>query len=183
MADESKVISMQRHRAKRGGGEKPEGLPGADVSQEPLPGQLIWLHCPACDTYEFTELPVPGGRRHRACGSVVQEVAVEIDLRAEYTIAELNLLRLKELGQLIGEHIARVEEYKQRLSNIAGRTPEPYHLSKATPTTLPIAEIDRLGLLVSEALHNPRARFAAQGEAPPRGAAEPDPDQGGPTPA
>ncbi|MBI3992550.1 MAG: hypothetical protein HY342_04700 [Candidatus Lambdaproteobacteria bacterium] len=183
MADDSKVISLQRHLDKREGGVARKGLAGADPSPEKLPGQLIWLHCPVCNTYEFTELPIPGGRRHRVCGAVVEEVAVDIDVRAEFTIAELNLMRLKELRQMIGEHIARVEEYKVRLGTIAGQTPRPYNINQDTPTALPIAEMDRLGLFISQALHNPQARFAPQGAVPPRGATDPDPDEGGPTPA
>ena len=38
-----------------------------------------------------------GGRLHNVCGERVEEVVVDIDARAEFTIAAINLERLKAI--------------------------------------------------------------------------------------
>ena len=57
----------------------------------PMPGYIFWLHCPVCRTTEYTEVQVNGGRIHNKCGAIVEENAVPIDIRAEYTIIVRNL--------------------------------------------------------------------------------------------
>ncbi|MEE8554983.1 MAG: hypothetical protein V3T00_03930, partial [bacterium] len=74
MADDDNVISLEARRVRRRS-ERAEPGPAGDGeatpdSKEaeaagPLPGKLIWLHCPACDTLEYSEIEIPGGRRHK----------------------------------------------------------------------------------------------------------------------
>ena len=124
----------------------------------PQPGRLAWLHCPTCGTLEYTELLVPGGRRHK-CGSIVEEAVVEIDLRAEITLAEINLQRIAALGEYLEQQRQLFQEYQRRLALIGGAPPAPYPLSEEIVKALPVAEVDPLGLLISHALHNPARRF------------------------
>jgi hypothetical protein len=184
MADDEKVISLDSRRRGAAQPVQPErsgkATPKGGAPREPLPGQIIWLHCPTCGTFEFTELAMAGGRTHRPCGTIVEEVPVDVDLRAEYTIAELNLQRLHELTRLIEGQIGRFEEYQRRLTTLAGQRPVPYDVDDPHAPQLPVAEMDALGMLVSQAMHNPQARFA--GAAAPGGdgpdAEMPDDDGG-----
>lgn len=136
---------------------EPDGA-GEDAREAPVPGVLTWLHCPTCGTLEYTELPVPGGRRHK-CGAVVEEAEVGIDVRAELTVAELNLRRVAALEGYLQQQRARFEEYRHRLGLIAGELPEPYTLTEDRVKALPAADVDPLGLIATEALHNPAQRF------------------------
>lgn len=131
---------------------------GANAAESPLPGRLIWLHCPTCGTLEYTELVVSDGRRHK-CGTIVEEAEVEIDVRAEMTVAEINLRRVAALEGYLRQQRARFEEYRHRLTLIAGATPKPYALTEERVKALPAAEVDPVGLIISEALHNPSKRF------------------------
>jgi hypothetical protein len=118
-----------------------------------------------CDTLEYTELAVPGGRVHNRCGTRVEEAVLEIDLRAEYTIADINLERLKVLTSLIEGQRARFLEYQERLRRQDGRI-APYPLDENTAAKLPIEGIDPvLGLLVPKALAHPERHFAREAEA------------------
>lgn len=174
------VISLSERRKKKGraetpvGAEQPEGgeagagggaeahaVEGAaDEGLEPLPGKITWLYCPACKTLQYTEVWIPGGRVHNVCGTQVEQAEVEIDVRAEHTIAEINLERLRMLEQMIAAERGRFEEYQKRLALIAGGPPRPYPLDEATLQRLPVAEVGALGLLAPTALHDPIRRFA-----------------------
>ena len=112
-------------------------------------GRLFWLYCPTCRNLEYTELAVPGGRIHTPCGTRVQEAVVDMDLRAEYTIAHLNLERLRLLEGLIQQQRARFVEYQSRLNLAAGESILPYALEDKTLARLDVVETDGLGLLVS----------------------------------
>lgn len=68
-----------------------------DRKNTPIPGFIIWLYCPTCKTVEYTEMLIPGGRIHNKCGSIVEEVEVPIDVRAEYTVSCRNLDKLENL--------------------------------------------------------------------------------------
>ncbi len=114
----------------------------------PIPGFLVWLHCPTCKTTEYTELRIPGGRVHNKCGTLIQEAEVAIDVRAEYTVSHRNLKILeawqkqnmessnasqKEVNEIVGraKHLldqlkAGEQEFQHRLRLIAGKKIEPY---------------------------------------------------------
>ena len=167
MPDDNKVISLERHRNARkqpAPEAAPEAAPKAESGEQtpaaPLPGKLIWLHCPTCKTLEFTELSVPGGRVHNVCGTVVEEAALDVDLRAEYTIAELNLERLKMLSDLVAGQRNRFQEYQRRLKNMAGGKLSGYPNRDDTLKSLPVAGLDALGLIIPTALHEPGRHFA-----------------------
>ena len=157
----------------------------------PIPGKLIWLHCPTCGTMQYTEVFMTGGRTHDSCGTQVKEAVVDIDVRAEFTLAGINLERLRALGSLLESQRARYEQYRERLGLMAGGEPEPYPLTEETLKALPVAEVDVLGLLVPNALLEPARRFAPPGGepqggesgAPQRGEGEePPPDSTAPPP-
>ncbi|HKI98304.1 MAG TPA: hypothetical protein VKB51_07510 [bacterium] len=188
MAKDKKVISLDERRrnpprlrpARR---EQPpasatmEGQAGASSDPTPLPGRLIWLYCPTCRTIEYTELDVAGGRVHNVCGSQVQEAPVELDLRAEATIAQINLERLNILESLLDGQRKRYEEYQRRLNLAAGRPLQPYATNDDSASQLPVVDVDAFGLLVSRFFDNPAAHFpdlANEGspDAPPPGATE-----------
>jgi hypothetical protein len=156
-SDAPPAIAGPPSESSQPGQAEPSPAPRAETLN-PVPGQLIWLHCPTCGTIEYTELPMPGGRRHK-CGTIVEEAVVDIDVRAEMTLAQANLRQIEAIGQLLEQHRQRYVEYERRLELIAGRRPEPYALDEERLTSLPVAEVDPLGLLISHALHNPTARF------------------------
>jgi hypothetical protein len=141
----------------------------APMDSGPLPGRLIWLYCPTCRTIEYTELDMAGGRVHNACGTQVQEAPVELDLRAEATIARINLERLTILESLLSGQRQRYEEYLKRLNLAAGTNVQAYALSEEATGQLPVADVDAFGLLVSRFFHNPGVHF-------PELTAEPAPD-------
>ncbi len=96
-------------------------------SQQPMVGFLVWLHCPKCNIYEYTELRMPGGRVHK-CGVFVEEVEVKIDLRAELTITMRNLKSLDGLFhskktniELLKKLFEREKEFVSRLKLVAKR--------------------------------------------------------------
>ena len=82
----AKIINLADRRARK-----------EDESRNaPIPGWIIWLHCPKCKSLEYSEIEMPDGRVHK-CGTVVEEEEVQIDVRAEYTISLRNSLRLDVL--------------------------------------------------------------------------------------
>lgn len=168
---------------------KPENTnPENTASEEPVPGRLIWLHCPACDTLEYTEMAMSGGRVHNVCGTHVVEAEVELDLRAEQTITRINLERLKILEKLLAEQSRKFEEYLNRLSLAAGEPLEEYPFSEKMLEKLPIAEVDPFGLLVSRFFHDvegffsPRENLSAGDTAPADDTSAPSSPEDGPQP-
>lgn len=151
---------QSRDEAGVGGGERPE------------PGRMVWLYCPTCRTIEYTELELAGGRVHNVCGTQVHEAPVELDLRAEATIAQVNLERLELLQSLLDGQRQRYEEYRHRLNLAAGHPLEPYATDSRPAQSLPVADVDALGLLVSRFFQDPARRF-------PELAAELDREQAG----
>jgi len=186
MAGDEKIISLEERRRRRQGGaaeteptsSEPEQLETTAASTEeaptePLPGKLTWLHCPTCGTLEYTEEYVPGGRIHNKCGTRVEEVVLDVDVRAEQTIAEFNLARLNMLSTWIEEQRRNFEVLQERLRKLAGGPPRAYALTEENLRRLPVAEVDALGLLVSNAFHQPSRHFAHTADA----AAESDEDE------
>lgn len=156
----------QAEAAAAGAGDGEEGEQRAEAVEavqgdaEALPGKLVWLHCPACDTLQYTELVMAGGRQHNECGNQVEEIELDIDVRAEYTIAEINLERLRMLGEAVQAQQRRYQEYQDRLRLITGGEVAAYPVSADTVQKLPVAEVDAMGLLISTALHDPARHFA-----------------------
>ncbi|MBF0287821.1 MAG: hypothetical protein HQM14_08385 [SAR324 cluster bacterium] len=130
----SKVINLAQWKQQK------ESKQNAD---DPVFGFLIWLHCPTCQTIEYTEVRIQSGRVHK-CGTLVEEVEVPIDIRAEYTISQKNLMILEKafaensglkskfkklLGEnkLIGEQLKKNEmEYQHRLALMTLKKIDPY---------------------------------------------------------
>jgi len=173
MAKDTNVISLESRRRGSKPADQPERagprpVPDAPPApeQKPVPGRLIWLYCPTCRSIEYTELALPGGRRHNECGTVVQEAPMELDLRAEATIAHVNLERLEILASLLQGQRQRYEEYLQRLNLAAGRTVEPYRPAAEGGPRLPAEDTDAFGLLVSPFFRDPATRFPELAQAP-----------------
>ncbi len=130
----SKVIDLNEWRQQK----------KTETKTAPIPGVVVWLHCPTCQTTEYTEVPMTGGRTHK-CGTLVEEVKVAIDVRAEYTISQWNLKLLEEgnaansskksklLNKLLGitapliQQIKQNEiEYQRRLELMTSEKLTPY---------------------------------------------------------
>ncbi len=163
---DSKTISLDAFRQRK---QKEE-------AEKPYPGTLVWLHCPTCKTIEYTEIVAPHGRTHK-CGTIVEEVEVALDLRAEYTLTHLNLEKIAELlgknkesriRKLITKSLDNAlvllkqseENYLSRLHLAAGCQIPPYPGTyEDLKDLLPIKETNKLGLLVSEFRFEPEKRF------------------------
>ena len=194
MADDKNVISFAERQRAKAGQQGPEKLAAESADQPaagdlaPVPARLAWLYCPTCKTLEYTEMMVHGGRVHNVCGTTVQEAVVDVDARAEYTVAELNLRRLEALARLVDAQRARQGEFQARLRKAAGKPLTAYPANEATLRALPVAEADALGLLVSTFLHDPARRFGGPPEDAPKeestdarpgpSAQDPDPAKG-----
>lgn len=150
-----------------------------EENEKPYPGTLVWLYCPSCETIEYTEIVAPHGRSHK-CGTVVQEIEVTLDLRAEFTITQFNLKRIEglleknkesRLKKLISKSLDNAllalkqseETYVSRLHLAAGCQIPPYPGDiESLKDRLPIAETNKLGLLISEFRFEPEKRFNAE---------------------
>lgn len=148
-----------------------------EEAEKPYPGALVWLHCPTCDSVEYTEIVAPHGRTHK-CGTIVKEIEVALDLRAEYTITQFNLKKINEvleknkeskLRKLITKSLDNAllalkqseETYISRLHLAAGCQIPPYPGNfEDLKDKLPIKETNKLGLYVSEFRFEPEKRFA-----------------------
>lgn len=179
MSDDSKIISLSdRARLRKGGRptspkapqrgpgsrDKPADASGTDAQAPsaaagPVPTRLVWLFCPTCESLEYTELVLPNGRVHQTCGTQVEEVVVDVDARAEYSLAELNLRQLERLAELVDGQRGRFREYQHRLELAAGQPLSSYPLTEDTVRVMPVAEVDPLGLLISAFLRQPVQRF------------------------
>jgi hypothetical protein len=51
----TKVINLAERRAQR----------ERQAASVPIPGWLVWLHCPKCETTEYTEILMSEGRNHK----------------------------------------------------------------------------------------------------------------------
>ncbi len=163
---EGKTISLEHFREKK----KKEEL------EKPFPGRLVWLRCPKCQNIEYTEVVAPNGRSHK-CGTMVEEVEVKIDLRAELTITHYNL---KKIEALLKENekfklLKIISKSLDKALLALKRSEETYlerlHISAKQKITiypgeivdiknkLPIIEENKLGLLISEFRFKPEKRF------------------------
>ena len=191
MANDENVISLDARRGERQEQEKPgkkpakEGGPGAPGTEDrPVSGRLIWLYCSTCNTLEYTEMAMSGGRVHNACGTQVQEAEVELDLRAEYTLAGINLERIRIIENLLEGQRLRYEEYRRRIALAAGRNLEPYAAPEEALGPESVSEVDAFGLLISRFFKEPTTLFPdlkapdtprePPSETPP---SDPDPDK------
>jgi hypothetical protein len=163
---DSKLVSLEQFRRKKQAAEDAQDHPGV----------LVWLHCPQCGTFEYTEIVAPQGRAHK-CGTQVLEVAVPVDLRAELTITMWNLRKIDELiaknsrfrlTKLLSKSLdkalhnlkASEETYRQRLQVAAGRKLEPYPGEmKDLAASLPVKQHNLLGLAISDFRFEPEKRF------------------------
>ncbi len=165
---DTKTISLDQFRNKK----------KKEQAEKKYPGTMVWLHCPKCKTIEFTEIIAPHGRTH-LCGTLVEEVEVELDKRAELTITQYNLGKIDQLieensGSKLRKLIAKSfdktltalryseQTYMDRLgaSNIP---PYPDDIEELKEK-LPIKEINKLGLLISEFRYKPESRFVKKGK-------------------
>lgn len=197
MSDDSNIISLSdRARQRKGprpvapapnsassGAHQAEGNPAAAPQPgptRPVPAKLVWLYCPACETLEYTEMVLPNGRMHQPCGTRVEEIGVDIDARAEYSLAELNLRQLDKLAELVEGQRGRFREYQQRLELAAHQPLSSYLLTEETVRIMPVAEVDPLGLLISPFLRHPLQRFRPELATAPSADAEPSADSAAP---
>jgi hypothetical protein len=139
-------------------------------------GKMVWLHCPKCETLEYTGIISPNGRMHN-CGTLVDEQEVELDLRAEITITEYNLTVIdgllkknsgfklikiisKSLDKALIALKASEEAYQERLLHAAGIALPPYPDEiESLKDKLPIKNTNPLGLLISDFRFQPEERF------------------------
>ncbi|MCP4753187.1 MAG: hypothetical protein GY866_20040 [Proteobacteria bacterium] len=163
---EKKTISLEQFRQRK----------ITENSENKIPGILVWLHCPGCNTFEYSEILAPNGRTHK-CGSLVEEVEVDVDLRAELTIARLNLEKINtlldqnkefRLIKLVSKSLDNAlvalkkseEVYLERVL-VAGKrqiVPYPGDIDELRDK-LSVKEINKLGLLISEFRFEPEKRF------------------------
>ncbi len=139
-------------------------------------GTLVWLKCPTCKTLEYSEIVAPNGRTH-SCGTLVLEEEVQLDLRAELTIALQNLsildllvdenkssslkkLLAMSMNKLLKSSRAAEEEYIGRINIASNYQAVPYQgeFEQLKPR-LPIKKMNELGLYVSEFRFAPEKRF------------------------
>jgi hypothetical protein len=123
---------------------------------------------------------LPNGRMHQPCGSRVEEIEVDIDARAEYSLAELNLRQLDKLAELVEGQRGRFREYQQRLELAAHQPLSSYLLTEETVRIMPVAEVDPLGLLISPFLRHPLQRFRPEPAAAPAADADRPADSAAP---
>ena len=137
-------------------------------------GILVWLYCPNCKTLQYTEFQATQGRKHK-CGADVIEIEVPLDLTAENTICLKNLSILEELQQQIKEKkeeagvtniLSKVLEHckKEELAMIEklqkiSKNKKCFSYSWKDKKKLPIADINPLGLYLSEFRFKPEIRF------------------------
>ncbi len=147
-----------------------------EKAEKPYPGTLVWLQCPFCESIEYTEIVAPHGRTHK-CGTMVKEIEVEVDLRAEYTITQFNLNQIdtllgknkeSRLRKLISRSLddallalkTSEETYISRLHQAAGcQIPVYPGTIEELKDRLPIREKNKLGLYISEFRFEPEKRF------------------------
>ncbi|MDH4224839.1 MAG: hypothetical protein OEW12_04255 [Deltaproteobacteria bacterium] len=163
MAKKDNVISLEGRLAERKQKEQAGTPQPLKPTLTPIPARLVWLHCPACDTTEYTELAVEGGRTHK-CGALVEEAVVEIDLRAELTLASANLDRIEALRIYLDNTFKHFDEYRKRLLLMCSEPPPLYPVNPDTLKSMPVVEVDPFGMMISDALSNPRRRFGKSDE-------------------
>ena len=155
----AKVISLADRRAKK----------EVEARNTPIIGWISWLHCPKCETLEYSEVEMSDGRIHKKCGTLVEEEVVQIDVRAEFTISLRNSERLEELFEetkipgflkplakkgigMLENLQAAEEEYRKRLKNIVGGHVDPYPKDwDEKSLEMALKTLDPLGITLTEA--------------------------------
>ena len=155
----AKVINLADRRARK----------EDEARNAPVPGWIIWLHCPKCRSLEYSEVEMPDGRVHNKCGTLVEEEVVQIDVRAEFTISLRNSKRLDELFEemkipgflkplakkgigMLENLQASEEEYRKRLKNIVGGFIDPYPKDwDEKSLRMALKTLDPLGIILTEA--------------------------------
>ena len=166
----AKVINLADRRAKK----------EDEARNAPIAGWIFWLHCPKCQSLEYSEVEMPDGRVHNKCGTLVEEEEVQIDVRAEYTISLRNSLRLDELfkhtkipgfrkplakkGIGMLENLQAVEEeYRKRLKNITGDSVDAYSNDwNEKSLGMELKTLEPLGIILTEA-RQPNLHFPEVG--------------------
>ncbi|MDX2471271.1 MAG: hypothetical protein QNL04_11925 [SAR324 cluster bacterium] len=156
--------------------KKKEGQQPLDPNSETQWGKLVWLFCPVCETIEYSEVVAPNGRSHK-CGTQVEEVEVELDLRAEAYMTHSNLkaieakikelqksklLKLSRRGLLkaLTQLKASEEVYLNKLQMAAHGELLPYVGSlEDVKEKLQIEATDPLGIMISPFRFDPFQRF------------------------
>ncbi len=134
---------------------------GQGAVGEPITGTLYWLHCPVCNTLEYTEAGEPNPRVHGPCSTQVQMAPVDLDLRAEFSVASTNLERIDVLTSLLDVARQKQLEYLNRLSLAATQKIEPYaDAGEKSPEELNVAGVDFLGLWQSRFFYEAKTHFA-----------------------
>ncbi|MGK0290312.1 MAG: hypothetical protein ACI86H_001768 [bacterium] len=164
-----KIVSLDQFRKKK----------NQEREETPVYGTLVWLHCPTCKNIEYTEVIAPHGRQHK-CGTQVEEIEVELDLRAEATLVALNTQKLQEVREkktesrwkkILNPTLTHVldalqhteDAYLSRIQAAAGKTVEPYPLDREDLIEkLPIATKTQFDLLISHFRLEPEKRFPTQ---------------------
>ncbi len=165
----SKPISLDQFRKRK---EK-------EQQEKKHPGVLVWLFCPTCKTMEYTEIVAPTGRTHK-CGTLIEEAEVDLDIRAELTITRFNMEKIDQLLEqnkefrlvkLFSKSLDKAllalktseETYFERLliSSNYQASPYPFDIEEFKDR-LPIKDINKLGLLISEFRFEPKKRFGRE---------------------
>ena len=162
----SKTISLDQFRERK----------RKEQEESPSHGVMTWLFCPTCRTIEYTEVYAPQGRRHN-CGTLVEECVVDLDFRAEITITEFNLRKIKALkkqnkGFALKKLMAKTfdnaldklalseETYLQRLNIAANYQATAYPIEdEKMMERFPECKINELGLMISGFRLEPEKRF------------------------
>ena len=162
----SNVISFSDFKTQKNNKEEEQSIQGC----------LVWLHCPNCKTIEYTEIRSPYGRTHK-CGTQVEEVEVELDLRAEATIALMNIERINQLKEKqvksklnffrkkSYDHVLKTllqseEIYLNKLEAAAGMKLIPYPEERNDLIEkLPVKDKSTFGISISEFRFEPEKRF------------------------
>jgi len=163
---DSKPISLDQFRKKK----------EREAAEQYHFGKMVWLHCPKCETLEYTEIISLNGRMHK-CGTLVEEKEVVLDLRAEITITEYNLAVIdgllkknnrfklvkiisKSLDKALNALKSSEEAYRERLLHAAGMIVPPYPDEfESLKDKLPIKNTNQLGLMISDFRFQPEERF------------------------
>ena len=130
---------------------------------------LVWLYCPSCQTIEYSELLAPAGRFHK-CGTKVLEQEVKVDITAEFTICQKNIsylenLEKKEQAKTFSQFIKKLKFIELQMIDKLKRITKQkeiffYEWKKENQHLLPIAQINSLGLIISNFRFCPEKRFS-----------------------
>lgn len=163
----SKTISLDQFRHKK---EK-------EQAEKQFRTVLVWLHCPICKTTEYTEIVAPHGRTH-FCGTPVEEIEVELDKRAELTITRYNIQKIDQLikknnnfklrklfAKSLNKALITLKKSEETYLKRLGENTPPYPGEiEALKDKLPIKEVNKLGLWISEFRYKPEERFLKKTE-------------------